>query len=119
MIDKALWRAAKEADNTIPAGYTAAQPLPALLEGLCSTDLDLRDSVSYELLAAWVQRGHFSPVECREMPVQLLANLRMGLGEGENDLVFGRTFSALILGEMIAYDSKECLDNCLARQPAL
>jgi hypothetical protein len=28
-------------------------------------------------------------VECHEMLPQLLANLQMGLGEGENDLVFG------------------------------
>ncbi|MDB4896543.1 MAG: hypothetical protein JWN15_2805, partial [Firmicutes bacterium] len=106
MIDKALWRAAKEADYAIPAGYTTAQLVPALLDGLCSTDPELRDSLSYELLATWVQRGHFSPAECREMLPQLLANLRMGPGEGENDQVFGRTFSVLILAEIIAYDGK-------------
>lgn len=35
-----------------------------------------------------------------------MANLRLGLGQGENDQVFGRTFSVLILGEIVARDAK-------------
>lgn len=101
-----FWAEIKQHEFAVPDGCTPAGLLPDLMAGLGSTDPELRDLLCYEVLGTWVEKGRFAPDELRPMMDQLLANLRDGVGQGENDRVFLRTFSALILAEIIAYDAK-------------
>lgn len=76
------------------------------MEGLGSTDPELRDSLILEVFCTWVYEGRFAPDELRRITGQLLGNLKAGVGQGENDLVFLRTFSVLVLRWVVSYDAK-------------
>ena len=103
-MEKDFWRQIVTDSFAVPTGHSAANLLPELMTALGATDPELRDTLCYEILCAWVEKGEFAPEHLRAMMAQLLANLQEGIGQGETDLVFLRTFSVLILGEIIAYD---------------
>ncbi|MHB9146765.1 MAG: DUF2785 domain-containing protein [Symbiobacteriia bacterium] len=105
-MDKSFWTDVKQHDFAVPDGYLAVGLLPDLMAGLGSTDPDFRDSLCYEVVATWVEKDRFTPEDLRPMVDQLLVNLRAGIGQGENDQVFLRTFSVLILAEVVAHDAK-------------
>jgi len=106
-MDKAFWRAIVEKDFAVPEGHTAAAMLPELMKGLGSTDPELRDNLCLEILYSWIMAGHYDADEIRQITASLLANLRVGVGEGENDHVFLRAFSVLILQGVVKRDGRE------------
>jgi Protein of unknown function (DUF2785) len=93
--------------------HTAArEPVgPLALEAaalLGSTDPQLRDAIAYEALAAWVYRDHaLSASELRALFQVLLTNAQAGLGGGENDTLFLRSFSTLSLALFAATDLRQ------------
>ncbi len=92
--------ATKEKDP--PAGSTAAAMVPELVAYLSSTDPVRRDHIGYEVLASWIQMKRLTDAECSALARQLLANL-----DGPLDApVFGRSFSALVLAEVVRRDRK-------------
>ncbi len=105
-MDNTFWQAILDADGAVPEGYSVAQLTPELLALLGSADPFLRDGVAYTLLATWLKLGHYAPAEVWDMVEQLAANLSAGLGEQGGDRVFLRSFSALMLAEIVYRDSK-------------
>jgi hypothetical protein len=103
---KAFWRAIKANGFAVPEGHTPAELLPELLAGLGSVDPELRDHLCLEILGEWLDAGRFTESELHQITVQMLANLEQGVGQGENDLVFLRTFSVLILANLLYCDTK-------------
>jgi hypothetical protein len=82
-----------------------AELTPELLGWLGSTDPELRDEFAYRILAAWIERGQYGSDQLRTMAKQMTANLEAGLGEQGTDSVYLRTYSVLILMEIVAFDN--------------
>jgi hypothetical protein len=105
-IDRSFLRFLVES-RALPQGQWVREFTPGLLSWLGSTDAELRDEFAYPILTAWIERGQYRPDELREMVAQMLANLGKGLGERGTDTVFLRSFSVLILMEVVARDNAE------------
>ena len=104
-MDRTFWRVIANDENALPQGEWVAELAPELLSWLGSTDAELRDEFAYRILAAWIERDQFDPDQLRDMASQMLGNLQVGLGEREGDSVFLRSYSALVLMEIVAYDN--------------
>ncbi len=83
-----------------PAGTTAASLVPELVAYLSSIDPVRRDQIGYEVLATWIGSKRLTDGECRALMKTLVANLA---APGD---VFGRSFSALVLAEVVRRDRK-------------
>jgi hypothetical protein len=115
-IDRSFLRFLVES-HALPQGEWVRELTPELLSWLGSTDAELRDEFAYPILTAWIERGQYGSDELRVMAGQMLANLDKGLGESGTDTVFLRSFSVLILMEIVARDNAEpFLDEPEARE---
>jgi hypothetical protein len=115
-MDKEFWRAIVENDCLIPGGHTAHEYLDELLRNLGSTDSELRDELSLTILSTWLERHEYTDAEMHSLLALLFDNLHRGISESGTDSVFLRTFSALILAELIHCDNKQAY---LTRQEVL
>ena len=106
-MDRSFWRVIANDENALPQGEWVAELTPELLAWLGSTDPELRDEFAYRILAAWIERGQYGPEQLRGMAKQMTANLEAGLGEEGTDSVFLRTYSVLILMEVVAHDNAD------------
>jgi Protein of unknown function (DUF2785) len=104
-VDRSFWRVIANDENALPQGEWVAELTPELLGWLGSSDPELRDEFAYRILAAWIERGQYAPDQLRTMAKQMTANLEVGLGEDGTDTVFLRTYSVLILMEVVALDN--------------
>lgn len=105
-MDKAFWQAIIEADFAVPDGYSAQDLTPELVGYLGSTDPELRDTLSYPILANWLDRDLYAEDEKRALLAQLAGNLMRGIGESGTDSVFLRAFSVLMLAELVHEDNQ-------------
>jgi len=127
-LEKAFWQGIIDADYAVPSEHTLADLTSELLSFLGSTDPQLRDGVAYPILEAWISRDLYTTAELRAMAKQLGENLKHGLGEQGTDTVFLRTFSALVLAELVYHhnerpyfeeaDIRQILEYALAYYPA-
>jgi hypothetical protein len=104
-MDRSFWRVIANDENALPQGEWVGELTPELLAWLGSTDAELRDEFAYRILAAWIERGQYGEEQLRTMAKQMTANLEAGLGEDGTDSVFLRTYSVLILMEIVAFDN--------------
>jgi hypothetical protein len=105
--DKPYWRAIAAANFALPAGADAHLLARELAETAGSTDPELRDELGFEISGRWIRRpGILTDDEVRELMRLHLENLLKGLGQGESDGVFLRSFSALHLAQVAARDVK-------------
>ena len=104
-MDRSFWRVIANDENALPQGEWVAELTPELLGWLGSTDPELRDEFAYRILAAWIERGQYGADQLRTMAKQMTANLEVGLGERGTDSVYLRTYSVLILMEIVAFDN--------------
>src|SRR6266545_1350395 len=104
-MDRSFWRVIANDENALPQGEWVAELTPELLGWLGSTDPELRDEFAYRILAAWIERGQYGADQLRTIAKQMTANLEAGLGEDGTDSVFLRTYSVLILMEVVASDN--------------
>jgi hypothetical protein len=104
-MDRSFWRVIANDENALPQGEWVAELTPELLGWLGSTDPELRDEFAYRILAAWIERGQYGADQLRTIAKQMTANLEAGLGEDRTDSVFLRTYSVLILMEVVASDN--------------
>jgi hypothetical protein len=68
----------------------------------------VRDRTAYPALATWTSRGVYDDL-LSGLGDGMAAGLTVGLGEGESDTVFRRSFSVLVLGECVARDNAAAL----------
>jgi Protein of unknown function (DUF2785) len=108
-MDKAFWHSILAADGAVPKGHTVASLTPELLSLLGSTDPELRDGVAYVVLATWLARDRYTSTEVWAIAERLMENLSVGLGEEESDHIFLRSFSALMLAEIVHRDNQGAL----------
>ncbi len=106
-MDKAFWQAIIKNDCIVPPGHTAGEYLDELLQNLGSTDAELRDELSLTILSIWLEGRAYTDAQMRGLLSPLFYNLNHGIGENGTDRVFLRTFSALILAELIHCDNQQ------------
>lgn len=103
--DPAYWRSLKQQDFKLPV---ETRVLPLAIEAtelLGSTDPELRDEIAYESFVAWVYRDQrLEPAELNQLRVILVRNAARGLGHIEDDSLFVRSFSLLVLSVLAAQD---------------
>jgi hypothetical protein len=108
-MDKEFWVAIAKNDYAIPEGHTLNELKRILFTYLGSTDPELRDDIAYIVYANWLKREMFTKEEVQAHINELLGNLDKGIGETESDSVFLRTFSVLLLAEIVHNDNKKPL----------
>ncbi len=101
----AFWSSLKAREGVPEAGQSVETLAPVLVSCLGSSDPALRDGVAYELLTSWMRSGALSDEALRPLTVTLVGQLSEGLGQIGKDTVFKRTFSALVLSEVIRRDN--------------
>jgi len=105
-MDKLYWKTIQENNYAIPAGQTPTTLTAELFTYLGSIDPELRDEITYDIFANFLERDYYSLEEIEIYIANLLANLEVGIGERESDSVFLRSFSVLCLAEIIYNDNK-------------
>lgn len=107
-----FWISIAKNDYKIPEGHTLKELTKTLFGYLGSTDPKLRDDIGYIVYANFLKLEMYSQDNIRTHVEELLANLEIGIGETDTDAVFLRTFSALLLAEIVYNDNKKpLLDN--------
>ncbi|MBK9926715.1 MAG: DUF2785 domain-containing protein [Anaerolineales bacterium] len=109
MMPKEFWISLAKNDYKIPEGHTLQGLTKELFSYLGSTDPELRDDIAYMVYANWLKREMYITDEIRAHVNELLGNLDKGIGEIEADSVFLRTFSVLLLAEIVHNDNKKPL----------
>lgn len=106
--DRAYWRAIKAQKFDVPAGASAPDLAVELGALFGSPDPELRDELSYEILAAWIlEKRVLSPKDLRPLMGAWIANLSEKIGETGHNSVLLRSFSALSLSTIAARDAAE------------
>jgi len=105
--DKTFWRAIAAHRYQVPANETPFALAQELSSHLGSPDPELRDDLSYSILAVWIIRQQrFSPEELVQLNEEWTANLRDGIGQSGTDSIFKRSFSALCLSSLAERELK-------------
>jgi len=104
-----FWVSIAKNNYKIPEGHTLEELTKILFGYLASTDPELRDDIAYIVYANFLKREMYSKDDIRGHVDELLSNLKNGIGETETDSVFLRTFSVLLLAEIVYNDNKKPL----------
>lgn len=108
-MDKDFWNSIAKNDYQIPEGYTLENLTDILFSYLGSIDPELRDDIAYGVYANWLKKDMYPKETIQSHIDKLLSNLDKGIGETESDTVFLRTFSILLLAEIVHNDNKKQL----------
>ncbi|HMU92264.1 MAG TPA: DUF2785 domain-containing protein [Anaerolineales bacterium] len=106
-MDKNFWHTIKENKYAFPQGHDLTTLTDELFSYIPSTDPDLRDGIGYEIFANWIETEPYQAEQLRGYLKRLLENLQVGLGQQDDDSVFGRAFSVLYLAEVIHRDNQQ------------
>jgi len=104
-MDKSFWQAIRKSDYQVPEGFTVAILSQELLALLGSPDAELRDYSAFDILERWIAQGLYTEHQMRAMLWGLVGNLNQGLGKKDDDSVLLRSFSALVIAEILKYDN--------------
>jgi Protein of unknown function (DUF2785) len=106
--DKSFWLALRAKAFHLPQSESV---LPLAREAtvmLGSTDPEVRDSVAYEALAAWIFTDRrLDARDLNRLLDVLVTNARHGLGDAQGDGLFLRSFSTLVLSVVAAQDLRQ------------
>ena len=108
-MDKGFWISIAKNDYKIPEGHSIEELTKTLFSYLGSIDPELRDDIAYIVFANFLKREMYSKDAIRAHVNELLSNLETGIGEVKSDTVFLRTFSILLLAEIVHNDNKKPL----------
>jgi hypothetical protein len=103
VMDKTFFRGIVQSNYAPPSNVD--EVVNTLMECLASPDSELRDTYGFEILSRWIRRGVLSPDSLKRMVATLTPNLKIGLGERGGNATFRRSFSALVLSELIRQDN--------------
>ncbi|MDJ1183754.1 DUF2785 domain-containing protein [Roseofilum casamattae] len=110
-MDADFLKAIVEQRFAIPKNHNVAELTPQLMQNLGAVRWELRDR-SYMTLSAWIwgwnlgeasakkRPTYYSEAELLDLGEQAKQNIALGLGEGESDRVFLRTYSILLLNDL-------------------
>lgn len=98
------WQQVLDSDMAVPSERPLNELTAELVSMLGSSNAVERDHTAYPVLASWVSAGVFDDLLIT-LGNSMAAGLQVGLGGREDDTVFRRSFSALMLSECIARDN--------------
>lgn len=107
-VSGGYWNQVLADDMAVPTDRPLGDLTAELTQMLGDTDPVLRDGTAYPTLATWVSRGVYDDLLVG-LGDGMAAGLTTGLGRAEDDTVFRRSFSALVLGECVARDNERPL----------
>lgn len=108
--DKQLLRSIVNHNYSIPKNIDSFDFAQALLRNLGSTDEELRDDLSYMILARGIlEKGKLTKDQLEQLLTQVLSeeHLFYHIGEAGNDTVFMRSFSNLIIAAILYTDASK------------
>jgi len=106
--DREFWRSIAKNHYAIPAGQEAFPLIEELSGYLGSPDSELRDDLTYSMVAVWIGRQKkLSAQQLVALTDEWQGSLRSGIGETGTDTVFKRSFSALCLSVLAERDLKD------------
>ena len=118
--DMRFWTTLKHNDFKLAAGASAGALTLEATDFLGSTDAALRDGIAYEALAAWIYRDHLLSVDELELVrKKLVGQAQKGMGGGEADEIFGRSFALLGLSVLAAEDLRQPFMSAAAHDELL
>lgn len=103
--DKGFWQSLRARKGVPAEGASVDSLAPALVQCLGSPDPEVRDGLAYGLLATWLGSDALSEPALHATTRMLLDGLVSGLGETGSDSVLRRSFSALVLSEVVHRDN--------------
>ncbi|MFY0406332.1 DUF2785 domain-containing protein [Solicola sp. PLA-1-18] len=107
-MSESYWQSVVSAGMHVPADRPLDESTMELVEMLGSPNPRLRDDLAYPLLATWISQGEYDHV-LTGLGNGIAPGLRTGLG-GDGDVsVLRRSFSALLLAEIVSRDNNEAL----------
>ena len=98
--------------------FTLDDQAMLLIDNLGSPNSELREK-SLTCLGGSIERSYYSNEQLLTMADKLEKNLLLGLGEKNTDSVFLRSFSVLILGDIIGFDQECALGRIEGKLPFL
>jgi hypothetical protein len=104
-MESAFWERVVAEGHKLPADRPLADLTAELATMLGDPDPYLRDGIAYPTLAAWVSDGVYDDL-LGGLGDGMTAGLTVGLGEQGTDTVFRRSFSALVLAEIIERNNR-------------
>lgn len=99
------WKQVMDSGLGVPTDRPLDDLTAELTRMLGSADPLERDHTAYPTLATWIDRGVYDRL-LGGLGDGLAAGLRTGIGETGTDTVFRRSFSALLLSECVARDTR-------------
>ena len=108
-MDKDFWISIAKNDYKTPEDHTLEELTKTLFGYLSSADPELRDDIAYIVYANFLKREMYSKEDVQAHVKELTSNLEKGIGETDPDSVFLRSFSVLLLAEIVYNDNKKPL----------
>lgn len=106
--NKQFWKSIADNKYRVPEGESAASLMEDLTDNLGSLDPELRDDLVYGISAVWIYRDALlSDDQLRSLVRKCENNLTVGIGEQGTDTVLLRSFSALELSLIAAFDNRK------------
>ena len=102
------WEQVLASDMAVPTDRPLGDLTAELTRMLGDPDPVLRDGTAFPTLATWVSRGVYDDL-LAGLGDGMAAGLATGLGGSDDDSVFRRSFSALVLGACVARDNQRPL----------
>ena len=102
------WEQVLADDMAVPTDRPLGDLTEELTAMLGDTDPARRDGTAFPTLATWVSRGVYDDL-LPGLGDGMAAGLLVGLGSSDDDQVFRRSFSALVLGVCISRDNERPL----------
>jgi hypothetical protein len=102
----AYWKQVIEDGLQVPTDRPLDELTAELTRMLGSPEADVRDGTAYPTLATWVERGVYDDL-LAGLGDGMAAGLTVGLGEEGTDSVFRRSFSVLVLAEVVERDTAQ------------
>lgn len=104
-VSDLYWQSVISTGMRVPPDRSLDDSTTELVELLGHPDPRLRDDVAYPLLATWVGTGEYDRL-LRGLGDGILPGLRNGLGADGELSVLRRSFTALVLAEVVARDNE-------------
>lgn len=103
-MSEAYWQAVMQTGRHVPSDRSLDESTVELVEMLGHPNPRLREDLAYPLLTTWVAEGVYDDL-LAGLGAGILPGLRYGLGHDRDTSVLRRSYSALMLAEIVGRDN--------------
>src|SRR5690606_23821091 len=103
-MSEAYWRSVMRDGMDLPAGRSLDEATAELVELLGHPNPRWREDIAYPLLTTWISKGVYDDL-LAGLGDGIVPGLRYGLGHDGDVSVLRRSYSALLLAEIIGHDN--------------